>query len=67
MIRNMQGGVGNTMNVLVTLAIALLAFILLCVGIRLARKGRRTGRQAVPINFEVYKAKEQTERQTRFS
>lgn len=55
------------MQALLTLTIIVLAFVLVCVGIRLARKGGRPGRQAVPINFEVYKAKEQTERQTRFS
>ena len=54
------------MNALLTLTIVVLAFVLVCVGIRRACKRRLPGRQTVPINFAVYKAKEEIERQTRF-
>jgi hypothetical protein len=54
------------MKELLTLTIVVLAFVLVCFGVRRACKRRVPGGQAVPINFEVYKAKEEIERQTRF-
>lgn len=54
------------MEILLTLTFAGLAFVLVCVGIRRTCKGRLARHRNVPINFEVYKAKEEIERQTRF-